>query len=168
MTCQTALLDAAQIQSLIPHREPFLFVQSAIVVSDTQIQGVAIWKATHPILQGHFPSQPVVPGVCQIEACAQLAGVLMAWNGRKTLAVDQEKTIGVLGAIRQAKFQNMLLPNQALHITCELRAMSESLYLVKATGQFEGAGVMNCEFVIGLRTAQKTPPVSVADIPPTS
>ncbi|MEY4295339.1 MAG: hypothetical protein RLY82_1027 [Pseudomonadota bacterium] len=143
--------DLAAIQNLIPHREPFLFLQSATVLSKTKIQGVAMWSAAHPILQGHFPTQSIVPGVCQVEACAQLAGFLIAWNGNQTPNVKAHKTLGVLGAIRQAKFQKMLLPDCTLIIHCELRAMSATLYLARATGQFDNTEVMSCELVIGLR-----------------
>ena len=153
-------LNTAQVQSLIPHREPFLFVQSAQVLSETKIQGFAKWPASNPILQGHFPNFPVVPGVCQIEACAQLAGVLIAWNGRQMLGAERnnvvgaihDKPIGVLGAIRKAKFRNLLIPDRLLFITCELRTINGSLFLTNATAQCEELSVMTCEFVIALRT----------------
>ena len=143
-------LNAADILALIPHREPFLFVRHAQIVSATEIKGAACWDASHPILRGHFPNRPVVPGVCQVEACAQLAGVLLAWNARQSN--EAPNMFGVLGAIRQAKFQSLLLPDWPLHIVCRLRTMSQTLYLVEATGQADNKPVLTCEFVIGLRT----------------
>jgi 3-hydroxyacyl-[acyl-carrier-protein] dehydratase len=146
-----ASLNTSAIQQLIPHREPFLFVQSANILNEDMIQGVALWSISNPILQGHFPSQPVVPGVCQIEACAQLAGVLIAWNAREKIEIQERKLLGVLGAIRQAKFQTLLRPDCELNIHCQLRTMSPTLYLVSASGRVGDAEVVSCEFVIGLR-----------------
>jgi 3-hydroxyacyl-[acyl-carrier-protein] dehydratase len=146
-----ASLNADAIQKLIPHREPFLFIQSADVLNEAIIQGIAFWPASNPIMQGHFPNQPVVPGVCQIEACGQLAGVLIAWNECEKLEHQDKKLLGVLGAIRQAKFQTLLRPDRELNIRCQLRTMSPALYLVSASGRVGDVEVMSCEFVIGLR-----------------
>ena len=148
-------LNAEDISALIPHRDPFLFVKNAVVVSETEIEGVICWDASHPILQGHFPQQPLVPGVCQVEACAQLAGVLLAWSARKNS--DIQIGLGVLGAIHQARFHRLLCPGVQLHLVCKLRAMSQTLFLVKAAGQSDGQATLLCEFVIRLHVATPSP-----------
>lgn len=150
-------LNANDIRTLIPHRDPFLFVKNADIVSETEIEGVVCWDASHPILQGHFPQQPVVPGVCQLEACAQLAGVLLAWTARKNPGF--QLGLGVLGAIHQAKFQQLLFPDVQLHLVCKLRAMSQTLYLVTAAGQAGGRPALVSEFVLGLHIASPFPKV---------
>ena len=148
-------LNANAIEQLIPHRDPFLFVQNADILNELVIQGVALWPTSSLIMKGHFPKNPVVPGVCQIEACAQMAGVLIAWNASKKMEFQDKQLLGVLGAIRQAKFQSLLRPDHELHIRCQLRTMSPTLYLVSASGRAGGKEVMNCEFVIGLLSTAK-------------
>ena len=144
-------LNAMQILELIPHREPFIFVRDANILSEIEISGTAYWDESHPILKGHFPRQPVVPGICQVEACAQLAGVLLAWNARQSNI--SRNMLGVLGAIRQAKFQGLLLPGSSLNIICNLRLINQSLCLVAATGLSNEKTALTCEFVIGFRTS---------------
>ena len=144
---QLALVD---ILGLIPHRDPFLFISQAQVISETEIEGVACWSATHPIFKGHFPGQPIVPGVVQVEACAQLAGVLMSFNNPQALA--EHNKLGVLGAIRQAKFKNILLPASTLQITCQIRRISTNFFLAKAKGSTANQLILNCELVIVLKS----------------
>jgi len=148
------LMDAQAIFELIPHRAPFLFVTQAEYVSETEIIGVALWPEEHPILMGHFPGKPIVPGVCQVEATAQLAGLLIAYEARRSGSwqpVDSAPMSGVLASIRQASFHAPLLPGQPLNLALTLRALSAYLYLVKAEGHLADRRVMACELVIALR-----------------
>ena len=72
------VFDARAIQEIIPHRYPFLLVDRIIeLVPGTRIVGIKQVTINEPFFQGHYPGNPVMPGVLQIEAMAQAAGILM-------------------------------------------------------------------------------------------
>lgn len=117
-------LDLEQIQALIPHRAPFLFVTSATIESLSRVQAVAQWAGGNPILAGHFPDFPVVPGVLVVEAAAQVAGILIASNGRQAPGhgVDPVATqrLGVLIGVKRAAFHRPVFAGDKLHFTVQI------------------------------------------------
>ena len=120
------------IQALIPHRDPFLFLDFARIESDQEIYGHSVWGKDHPILQGHFPQRSIVPGVCLIEAGAQLAGVLLHWQSQKHL--KSQSALGVLASVRNAKFKLALAPDELLVLQCRVRTLNLNAYQVHCTG----------------------------------
>jgi 3-hydroxyacyl-[acyl-carrier-protein] dehydratase len=133
-------LTRTAIQNLIPHRDPFLFLESARVESEKEISGLAVWSKAHPILQGHFPQRPVVPGVCLIEASAQLAGVLLRWQSQNVPA--SQNGLGVLASVQKAKFKRGLTPDELLTLHCRVRAMSPHAFVVHCTGSLHISGAI--------------------------
>jgi UDP-3-O-[3-hydroxymyristoyl] N-acetylglucosamine deacetylase/3-hydroxyacyl-[acyl-carrier-protein] dehydratase len=71
------LLDINRIKELLPHRYPFLFVEKIIEIGNKHIVGVKNVSVNEPFFQGHFPNEPVMPGVLLVEAMAQTAGILV-------------------------------------------------------------------------------------------
>ena len=76
------MLDIVQIMGILPHRYPFLMVDKVLEVEPgKRIVAVKNVTMNEPFFQGHFPNEPVMPGVLQLEAMAQAAGVLVTrWN----------------------------------------------------------------------------------------
>jgi UDP-3-O-[3-hydroxymyristoyl] N-acetylglucosamine deacetylase/3-hydroxyacyl-[acyl-carrier-protein] dehydratase len=74
-TDREAILDINQISKLLPHRYPFLLVDSILEMTKDSITGLKNVTMNEPFFQGHFPENPVMPGVLQIEAMAQVGGV---------------------------------------------------------------------------------------------
>jgi UDP-3-O-[3-hydroxymyristoyl] N-acetylglucosamine deacetylase/3-hydroxyacyl-[acyl-carrier-protein] dehydratase len=74
-TDREAILDINQISKLLPHRYPFLLVDSILEMTEDSIIGLKNVTMNEPFFQGHFPENPVMPGVLQIEAMAQVGGV---------------------------------------------------------------------------------------------
>lgn len=72
--------DIQDIMNLLPHRQPFLLIDKIIHVDETSIVGVKGVTANEPFFVGHFPGEPVMPGVLQIEAMAQVGGILALSN----------------------------------------------------------------------------------------
>lgn len=111
-------LDSEQIQRLIPHRAPFLFVESAEILGPHDISGVCVWDAQSPIFDGHFPEFSVVPGVLIVEAAAQLAGALISHNGQQrelpAAGIPMAHPLGVLIGIKRASFHKPVLPNDRI------------------------------------------------------
>lgn len=71
------LMDINRIKQLLPHRYPFLMVEKIIEIGGTYIVGVKNVSVNEPFFQGHFPEEPVMPGVLQVEAMAQIGGLLV-------------------------------------------------------------------------------------------
>ena len=70
-------LDTERLMKILPHRYPFLMVDKIIKIDGNKIVGIKNVTINEPIFQGHFPGRPIMPGVLQLEAIAQVAGVLM-------------------------------------------------------------------------------------------
>ena len=73
-----AVLDVNEVMSLLPHRYPFLMVDRVVgFEGETKCTGVKSVTINEPYFQGHFPGHPVMPGVLQLEAMAQVASILL-------------------------------------------------------------------------------------------
>src|SRR6266566_1626482 len=108
-------LDTDELMQILPHRYPFLMVDRIISFEgDNKITGVKSVTINEPFFQGHFPGHPVMPGVLQVEAMAQVACILL---------FRLSKTSGRLGyfmSADQVKFRKPVLPGDTLFIHAEL------------------------------------------------
>ena len=121
-------IDATEVQSILPHRYPFLFIDRVVeVVPDTSIVAEHLVSMSSSILQGHFPGHPVLPGVVQVEAMAQAAVVLAHQSKRFDPALHHCYFMG----IKEAKFRGIVAPGDVLQI----RVTAERLGRV---GKFSG------------------------------
>ena len=71
------MMDIIQIRKIIPHRYPFLFVERIVECTSETIVGIKNVSANEPFFQGHFPNDPIMPGVLILEAMAQTGGILV-------------------------------------------------------------------------------------------
>lgn len=106
-------LDVVAIQKILPHRYPFLLLDGIVEASPpTDIVARRLVSASDPILQGHFPGNPIMPGVLQVEAMAQAAIVLAHLAG----AFDPEVNIAMFIGIQDAKFRTPVVPGDVLDV----------------------------------------------------
>ncbi len=97
------------IKDLIPQREPFLFIDKFDQQSEDKMITSYFFQEDLNFFQGHFPGEPIVPGVILSEHCFQSAAALMGLRSNKT--ESPEKGLTVLSRIQSAKFKNLVLPN---------------------------------------------------------
>lgn len=111
------LLDAVQLQKILPHRYPFLFLDRVLAaVPGESILAEKLVSISDPILQGHFPGFPILPGVVQVEAMAQAAVVLANLSG----VFDPARHNCLFLGIQEAKFRAPVVPGDVL--TIEVKA----------------------------------------------
>lgn len=79
---QEYTMDTVGLLNVLPHRYPFLLVDRILKIEDNKIVGLKNVTMNEPFFQGHFPGHPIMPGVLQVEAIAQVAGVLMLRSGQ--------------------------------------------------------------------------------------
>lgn len=99
------VVDIARIQELLPHRYPFLLIDKVMKLTDQEVIGVKNITINEPFFQGHFPGKPVMPGVLQLEAMAQVGGVLLL-----SQVPDPENYLTFFLKIDKVKFRNMVGP----------------------------------------------------------
>ena len=112
---QTPVLDINQISAILPHRYPFLLIDKIIHLDETTVTGIKNVTMNEPFFQGHFPDNPVMPAVLQVEAMAQIGGVLVL-----NTVPDPENYWTYFLGIDNSRFRKMVLPGDTLVIKCEL------------------------------------------------
>lgn len=108
------VMDNLRVRELLAHRYPFLMVDKIIYMTDTFIVGVKNITANEPFFQGHFPQEPVMPGVLQIEAMAQTGGLLVL-----SQLDDPSKYSTYFLKIDNVKFRHKVVPGDTLLIRVE-------------------------------------------------
>lgn len=103
------VLDINKIKELLPHRYPFLMVDKIIEIGQKHIVGVKNITANEPFFQGHFPQEPVMPGVLQVEAMAQVGGLLVL-----TGVEEPERYSTYFLKIDNVKFRQKVVPGDTL------------------------------------------------------
>jgi UDP-3-O-[3-hydroxymyristoyl] N-acetylglucosamine deacetylase / 3-hydroxyacyl-[acyl-carrier-protein] dehydratase len=109
-------LDIRQILNALPHRYPFVMVDRVIERTDESLVAIKNVTINEPYFQGHFPGQPVMPGVLQVEAMAQAAGLIML--GRA--AIDEAPKVVFFMSADNVKFRKAVTPGDTLEIRAKL------------------------------------------------
>lgn len=136
------ILDIKKITNMLPHRYPFQLVDKVIQLDKRTVTGIKNVTINEPFFQGHFPSNPVMPGVLQVEAIVQTGGVLVL-----STVPDPEKYSTYFLAIEQCRFRKMVLPGDTLIMHCEL--LSEiKRGIVKMRGRAFVGNKLACEAVM--------------------
>lgn len=140
------VLDINMIKKILPHRYPFLLVDRIIESSDKKIVGIKNVTINEPFFQGHFPGQPIMPGVLILEAMAQVGGV-----GALNLGENLGKLAYFL-SIKEARFRKPVVPGDQLVIEVEMLKTKLSVIQVRAVARVAGEVTTEAEMMFAFVT----------------
>jgi len=133
------VMDINKITATLPHRYPFLLIDKIIYLDNERVIGVKNVTMNEPFFQGHFPSNPVMPGVLQVEATVQTGGILVL-----NTVPDPENYWTYFLGIDEFRFRKMVLPGDTLIIQCDLLAPIRR-GIAKMTGRAYVGNTLVCE-----------------------
>ena len=147
-------LDINEIQKVLPHRYPFLMVDSIVELEPLKrIVGLKNVTINEPWFAGHFPGYPIMPGVLIVEAMAQTGGVLLLRD-----VPDRDRKLVLFTAIEEAKFRRPVLPGDQLRLELEVLALRNTVCKMRARATVDGwlvaEGVIMC-IIADRETVQK-------------
>ena len=141
-------LDILAIQALLPHRYPFLLVDRILELEEaTRIVGVKNVTANEEFFQGHFPGQPIMPGVLLLEVMAQVGGVL----ARKTAEGKGRPTVFLTG-IEKAKFRRPVVPGDQLRVEVDVVRRKDPFWKMSGKILVESSLVCEAEMTAMVRS----------------
>ncbi|WP_313348415.1 3-hydroxyacyl-ACP dehydratase FabZ [Stenotrophomonas sp.] len=143
MSHEQKLPDITQIQALIPHRYPFLLVDKVIAIDYEKRTIIATKNVSinEPFFQGHFPSQPIMPGVLIIEAMAQAGGVLT----QLTLGRDAQSKLFYMVKVDKARFSKQVVPGDVLEMHVEIKRVIRNMAVYDCVAKVDGEVVACAE-----------------------
>lgn len=135
-------LEIEDIKKLIPHRSPFLFIDQCEIIDAGKIgESLKVFNEDEYFFEGHFPGNPIVPGVVIVEAMAQTAGVVVSQN------IDNNNDKSVLFmSISKAKFRKPVLPSYKLKFYVEMLNNMKNVYKFSGKAYHEDIIVAESEF----------------------
>jgi beta-hydroxyacyl-ACP dehydratase FabZ len=143
--------DILGIMRLLPHRYPFLLVDRILSVTQgpvavgSKVRGLKNVSVNEPFFQGHFPGNPVMPGVLILECMAQVAGCLFF-----TGVEEPEKMLMYLSGVDKARFRRPVLPGDQLIVDAEIVQLRSSVVRCKAEARVDGSLCAESEFMSSL------------------
>lgn len=139
------MLNNIDIQKILPHRYPFLLVDKILELDEGKsIKGIKNVTINEPFFQGHFPGNPIMPGVLICEALAQVGAVML-------LSLPENKgKLGVFTGINTFKFRRQVVPGDTLKLSAELLTYRHGMGKanVKATVEGQVAAMGEISFAV--------------------
>ena len=134
-----------QIMEILPHRPPFLLVDRITeCIPGVSAKGIKCGTMNEPFFTGHFPGQPIMPGVLILEALAQTGAVA-------ALSLPENKgKLAIFGGVKNCRFKQQVVPGDVLELSCELVEQRGPIGYGKAEARVGGKLAARCEitFVI--------------------
>jgi 3-hydroxyacyl-[acyl-carrier-protein] dehydratase len=140
-------MDIAAIRAILPHRYPFLLVDRVDSVSSDRIVARKMVSVNEPFFEGHFPGNPIMPGVLIVEALAQAGALLVA----PQIGFDPSRQAIYFMAIDKVRFRKPVVPGDALLLEVTPLRKGTSIWKMRGEAKVDGAVVAEAEFVAGVR-----------------
>jgi len=142
-------MDKEEIKKHLPHRDPFLFLDEVLELEEKRICTVKRVKSDEDFFKGHYPGNPIMPGVliceCVFQAAALLISTKISYSGN-----NQKAGTPVLTRIKSAKFKGMVIPGDELRIEVELMDQVSNAWYLRANVFKEQSKILFIEFAVSL------------------
>lgn len=135
-------MNTEQIKECIPHRSPFLWLDSVSELTDSRIVASKYLDKDLPVFQGHYPQFPVFPGVLQCKACFQAAAVLIS----KVVEVSSGE-VPVVTRQNNTQFRRMIRPGETIQVEVELTERVSNAFYLKGRVTVDGKVTARLDFV---------------------
>lgn len=150
MSEQKNTIEIQEIMSLLPHRYPFLLVDRVLdYVPGKSIHAIKNVSVNEPQFTGHFPTNPIFPGVLILEALAQASGLL----GYKSDGGPADNELYYFAGIDKARFRQPVVPGDVLHLHIELIKERRGIGRFTAIAKVDGKVVCDAEIMCAKREA---------------
>ena len=127
----------------MPQREPFLFVDRVVEVTDSSIQTEKQIKVDEPFFAGHFPNRPIMPGVLICEAVFQSSSILMS---KRAGTSSDDRRIPLITRISNVKLKRVVLPGDLMEVEVKLKEILGQAAYMSGKVKVEGETVLTVEF----------------------
>lgn len=147
----------SSVTDLIPHRPPFLFVDSVVSETAESLVAQRVWRADEDFYRGHYPGSPITPGVLLCEAVFQTGALYMA---KQALAAGAKPGEGVplLAKISDVRFRNPVYPGDTILIEVKKKeAMGGFTMMGGAIKKADGTRVLTVDFAVAWKTPEGQP-----------
>ncbi|MBR0401217.1 MAG: 3-hydroxyacyl-ACP dehydratase FabZ [Lachnospiraceae bacterium] len=138
-------MNRDEIRAILPHREPMLLLDDVAREGGTSVGHYTV-RGDEFFLQGHFPGQPIVPGVIQLEILAQSACVLL----RDRIA---EGKLTLYTGLNNVRFRNPVRPGDTIETRVEITRAKDPFYFAKGTARVDGKVCVSAEFSFAVTEA---------------
>lgn len=144
------MMDIKKVREYLPHRYPFLLVDRVLhVEAGKTIEAIKNVSINEPYFNGHFPDEPIMPGVLIIEAMAQAAGVL------GFVTEDKQPTDGVMYLLvgtDKARFKQKVVPGDTLHLFADFVVARRNILKFACRAEVDGKVVASAELLVAEQT----------------
>ena len=140
-------LDITLIQQLLPHRYPFLLLDRVVAFqAGESLDAIKNVTINEPFFRGHFPAQPIMPGVLLLEAMVQACGLLVEQTLRSQ-GVKAQSGLFYLAGVDKARFRRPVVPGDQVLIRARYGRERGTFYLMSARAEVEGKRVADADFM---------------------
>ena len=140
-----------EVESLIPHRPPFLFVDEIVARTDTTLTARRTWRAEEDFYKGHYPGAPITPGVLLCESVFQTGALLLSG---KLGGQGKPGGVPLLAKVENVRFRTPVYPGDTITIEVKINEVTGGFYLMSGAMKCGDKRVLNVDFSVAWKTPE--------------